>query len=353
LPKKNKHAINLFVIAIFINLILNAFFFLLVFLFFDAIINYSGENNLNNWFYLIPVSSFFIGFFEIVSAWNNRTEQYKNISYSKISRAAFTVGSQTTFKFISNIGNGLILGTIIGQAVSSVVIFTLSLKSISANIRYVSLKRILVLFRKYKEIPLYNTLLGAINTLSNQLPFLLLGKYFGIEVVAFYGMALKIILTPISLVGDSISQVFYKTATDIVNEKKDLYLFVIKTYKNLFILMLIPVVIIFISTYFFGFVLGDGWEKTGLISRLLLPWFVLGFLNRPVSGIITILKKQRIIFWSDIVLLIFRFLSIYLVYLTTQEEMHAIGLFSSVGFLYGIFIFFLLIFISKNIKNTY
>ena len=353
LPDKDKHAVNLLVVALFINFVLNLFFFFLVVLFFDVIIQISGESNISIWFYFIPLSSFFIGFFEIVSSWNNRTEQYKNISYSKVSRAFVTVSSQSSFKFIKPIGNGLVLGTIIGQAFSAVVIFWLSFKSIAENIKFFSLKRSFVLIRKYKDIPLYNTLLGALNTLSNQIPFILLGKYFGIEVVAFYGMASKIILTPIGLVGESIAQVFYKTATDIVNEKKDLYRFVIKTYKNLLKVISLPLVFIFAATFFFEYILGDGWGKTGLFSRLLLPWFIIGFINRPVSGIITILKKQKITFWFDIILLVSRFLSIYLAYKMMFDDVIAIALFSGVGILYGIFIFFFLIYISKNTKRTY
>ena len=353
LPDKDKHAVNLLVVALFINFVLNLLFFFLVILFFEAIVKISGESNISIWFYFIPLSSFFIGFFEIVSSWNNRTEQYKNISYSKISRAFLTVSAQSSFKFIKPIGNGLVLGTVIGQAFSAIVIFWLSFKSIAENIKFFSLKRSFVLIRKYKDIPLYNTLLGALNTLSNQIPFILLGKYFGIEVVAFYGMASKIILTPIGLIGESIAQVFYKTATDIVNEKKDLYRFVIKTYKNLFKLISLPLIFIFAATFLFGYILGDGWEKTGLFSRLLLPWFIIGFINRPVSGIITILKKQKITFWFDIILLISRFLSIYLAYKMMFDDVTAVALFSGVGVLYGIFIFFFLIYISKNTKRTY
>ncbi|RLD52744.1 MAG: O-antigen translocase [Bacteroidetes bacterium] len=353
LPEDDKHAINLLVVAFIINIIINLFFFVLIVLFYDIITNISGENNIGNWFYYIPLSSFFLGFFEIMSYWNNRTEHYKKISSGKITKSAVIVGSQTSLKYFSTSGNGLIAGALIGQAFSAFLLFFISIKSIKNNIKYVSIKNSRALVKKYKDVPLYNTLLSGLNTLSNQIPFLLLGKYFGLEVVAFYGMAGKVIMTPTGMVAQSVGQVFYKTATDIKNKNGDLYGFVKKTYLNLAKLIILPVIIIFISTFFFDFFFGKDWGKAGLYAAVMLPWISIAFLNRPVSWIITILNKQKFVSIFDFLLLIFRFLSIYLSYKLLFNGVFAVTMYSLTGFLFGIFMLFWLLRMSKKSENAY
>ena len=353
LPKKDKHAINLFVIAMVINLILNLFFFLLTVLLYDVFRELSGENDIGIWFYFVPLSSFLIGSFEIISSWNNRIENYKKISYAKVSKSIMTVGSQLSFKYIKFTANGLVVGSLIGQFLSVIFIFVISLKSIIKNLKYFSVKRTIVLVKRYKDIPLYNTLIGALNTLSNQIPFLLLGKYFGAEIVALYGMAARVIMTPIGLIAQSIGTVFYKTASDIVNNKGDIYSFVKKTYLNLAKLIAVPVILIFIATFFFEFVFGEGWGKAGLFAAILLPWLTIAFLNNPVSWIITVLNKQKTVSMFDLILLIFRFLSIYLAHIFLFDDVFAIAMYSLTGFLFGIFMLFYLLHIAKTVHKTY
>ncbi len=351
LPQKDSHAINLFVLAMFVNIILNLFFFFLVFLFYDTILQISGENNLGKWFYFVPLSSFLIGFFEIVSYWDNRMEDYKKISYAKISKSLTTGRSQLLLNFIKNITNGLITGSLLGQGLSAIIIFGLSFKSVIFNLKYFSLIRTIVLLRKYRDIPVFNTLIAALNTLSNQIPFILLGKYFGAETVAFYGMAARVVQTPMGLIANSAGQVFYKTASDIINKKDDIFGFVKKTYLNLGKLIILPVIGLFVGSFFFDFIFGQGWEQAGLYAAILLPWLTVAFLNSPVSWLITVLNKQKTVFFFDMVLLIMRFLSIYLSYKLLFGEITAVAMYSMTGFLFGIFMFFYLIKISKS-QNT-
>ncbi len=353
LPKTEKEAINLFVVAFVINLIINLFFFFLIFLFFDVITNFYKENNIGNWLYYVPLSSFFLGFFEILSYWNNRTENYKKISYGKITKSIVITGSQTSLKYVSASGNGLIAGSITGQGFSAFFLLFLSIKSLAQNFKYVSIKESIRLIKKYKDVPLFNTLLSGLNTLSNQIPFLLLGKYFGLEVVAFYGMAGKVIMTPTGLVAQSVGQIFYKTATDIKNNNGDLYAFVKKTYSNLAKLIIIPVLLLFISAFFFENIFGKGWKDAGLYAAVMLPWISISFLNRPVAWIITILNKQKTVIIFDSILLILRFLSIYVSYKLLFSGFISVSIYSGVGFLFGIFMLFWLLKTARNYKNAY
>ncbi len=353
LPDDERQAINLLIISLLINLVLNLVFLFLVFLFYEFIVRVSGENNIGIWFYFVPVSSFLIGFFEIISSWNNREEKYKRISTGRISKSVLTVGSQISHKFLSLSGNGLIIGSLAGQIFSSLLIFFLSFKSIIKNLYLFSIKESISLFLKYKDIPLYNTLIGGINTLSNQIPFLIFGKYFGIETVAFFGMASRVVMTPTGLVAQSFGLVFYKRAADIINQNGNLFIFVKKTYKNILKLIAFPVIIVFISCFYFDYIFGEEWKRAGLYAAVMLPWITIAFLNNPVTWIITLLNKQKFVLFFDIFLLIARFLSIYLSAIFMFNDIFAVSLFSLTGFLFGIFMFYYLLRIAKQAQKAY
>jgi len=108
-----------------------------------------------------------------------------------------------------------------------------------------------------------------------------------------------------------------------------------------------------VSTYFFDIFFGETWYKAGQYTRIMLPWLTIAFLNRPVSWLIVVLNKQKIISLFDFILLILRFLAIYLSYKLMFGEIAAIYSYSLVGFLFGIFIFFYLLYISKSDNKIY
>lgn len=353
LPQEDKHAINILVISLIINFILNLFFFFLIVLFYDVINNFSGENNLGNWLYAIPLSSFLLGVYEMFSYWSNRIERYKDISFSKVTKSTVTGASQVFFKYTYLNANGLILGVLLGQFMAVVHIFVLSSKNIIYNLQYFSIKKSIVLIKKYKEIPIYNTILSALNTLSNQLPIILLAKFYGPEPAAYFGLANRVIMTPMGLVAQSVGQVFYKSSTDIINKGQSLYPSVKRTYYALFRIGIVSFILIIAASFFFEFIFGSGWESAGLYTRIASPWLFIAFLNSPLTWILIVLNKQKLISVFDFILLIFRFLALFLPYKFMYSHFTAVYMFSAVGFFYGIIMFAYILYLSKQDLKPY
>jgi len=353
LPKEDKHAINLLVIAVLLNTLINIFFLLLISVFYDIFLEFSGYEKLGNWLYAVPLSSFLLGMFEIFSYWSNRLEKYKDISFSKISKSSVTGTSQVLLKYTMVGQNGLILGVLAGQLMAFLHIFMLSFKSLAFNLQFLSIKKSRVLLRRYREIPIYNTLIGTLNTLSNQLPILLLAKFYGPEPAAYYGLANRVVMTPMGLLAQSVGQVFYKTSTDIVNKGGKLFKPVIKTYKGLFLTGLVPFLAIFGISFLFDFIFGEGWENAGIYTRILIPWLFIAYLNSPLSWVLIVLNKQKIVSVFDFILLTSRFLAIYLTYLYSYNHFVSISVFSAVGFFYGLFMFIYIIYVSKSDVKPY
>ena len=351
LPKREKDAINLFVFTLLILLALSGLLYLIIFFFDDEILHFFNVERLAVFIYWIPLSVFFVGIISAFDYWNNRNNAFKNISKGLITKSATTSTSQIATGFSSFSSLGLIPGMIFGQFCQLLMLIGVSLKSISQNTKYVSLKRMIFLAKKYKDIPVFNTLINFTNTLSNELPILLISRYFGLANVGVYGLAIKVGRAPVGIIQQSVSQVFYNKASKTYNLKEDLNQIVKKTYQSLLKIGFLVFTPLFIISFYLDFIFGENWIDVGLYVRILIPWLFVAFLSAPLTSLTLVLNKQKAMLFYDTFLLIFRFLAMFIGYYFYNDIVISLILFSGIGAIFNFFMLLYLLKISKN-KNT-
>ncbi|GGK47197.1 hypothetical protein GCM10007963_14370 [Lutibacter litoralis] len=243
---------------------------------------------------------------------------------------------------------GLIPGLIFGQFFNFIILIKLSFKSVLSLKNHISIKRMFYLISKYRDIPLFNTILTFTNNLSNELPVMLISKYFGFGTAGLYGLAVKISKTPPGIVGQSISLVFFNEASKLYNNNGDLFKLLKAMQKKLFIAALSIFTPIFIISYFLDYIFGNNWNETGAYVRILLPWLFIMFLNSPISSLIEILNKQKIFLIYEIILLASRFFALYLGFIIYNDLKISLMFFSGVGVVFGFICFFYFLKITKQ-----
>lgn len=338
LPKRDKDAINIFVFNVLLIFIFNILLLITISTFKDDLAVFLNIQELSNFIYLIPLSVFFAGNITALEYWSNRNNAFKSITIGSVSKSA----TMSTLQIITGVSNfksiGLIPGLMIGQFFNFIILMKLSLKSLLNLKKHISFKRMFFLISKYRDIPLFNTILTFTNNLSNELPVLLISKYFGFGAVGLYGLAIKVSKTPSGIVGQSISLVFFNEASKLYNEGGDLYKLLKTMQKKLFLIALLIFIPLFIISFFLDFIFGDNWIEAGTYVRILLPWLFVMFLNTPISSLTEILNKQKVFLIYGILLIISRFLALYLGYVIYNDIKTSLILFSGVGVLFNIFI---------------
>jgi O-antigen/teichoic acid export membrane protein len=354
LPKKKKDADNLLIINFIIIISVSVIMFLGIFLFFDIIAGFIKQKELLQWLYMIPVSAFFLGSFNALSYYFNREKKYKTISAGKVLKTLFYSTVHIVLGVWDFKNSGLIIGLIIGQFISTGFLFYKLIfnTDFCFKFNYSELKILLI---RYKDIPVFNTIISFLNMLSNQLPLFLLTRYFNASAAADYGLANRIVTTPMGLIGQSVGQVFYQEASAIKNNNISLENIVKTTYKRLFKIGFIPFILLAaFAPFIFKIVFNTDYESSGQITRILIPWLFLMFLNSPLSFIITILNKQKVMVFYDIILLICRFVALYSGYYLFNNIFASVALYSLAGFVLNGMLIFYFIFISKQpIKEIY
>lgn len=350
LPKKNSDAINVFGLSILVTLLLSIFLLIIIILFKKPILSFFNIEKLAFVIYFIPFSSLMFGFINTYNYWNNRMENFKNIAVGNITKSTFMSFGQLTLGFLK-IYNGLISGMIFGQVCQFLFLAKKSSKSIIALKSEISLIKMVDLSKKYKDIPIFNTILSFSNTLSNEIPVLLITKFFDISSAGIYGLAIKIGRAPIGIIQDSVKQVFFNKASNTYNEKENLQQIVKDTIFHLCKFSSIIFIPLFFVSYFLGDIFGEKWVQTGIYLRILIPWLFFMFLSSPLTSLIVILNKQKVILFYDIFLLIFRFLSFYIGYTFYNDILISLIMFSGVGVFFNVLIIFYFYSISKRKNN--
>ena len=354
LPSKQEHGKILYLTSLFTSLILSSLLFVIISFFYNPITEILAEKNIGKILYLLPASLFFLGVTQSSSYWLNRNNNFKDISVVRIIKSSTSSIIQITLGFLTFLNSGLIAGLITGQIVSAVYSLKASFKSKGKIFKKDIISTSRDLLKKYKDIPVFNTSISIANTLSNHLPVFLLTAFYNLEMTAFYGLAHRVIATPMGLVSQSVGEVLYNEASKRNKLGQNLRSLVLSTYKKLFKMAVIPSIIIFlVAPYLFSFLFGSDWKVAGTFTQFLIPWLFIGFLNRPLTYLITILNKQRQILIYETLLLIFRFLSVYLGYYFFNNVKYSVLFFSLTGVLFNVFLLFYIIKISGKANLKY
>jgi len=352
LPKRDKDAINLLILNIIVITIMSLIILLITILLKNSINNLFEDGGLNNFVYLIAPGVFSLGLIDSFTYWNNRFQNYDKISYSRINKSVSGSVAQILIGYSEINFIGLIPGMLIGQFISLFYFLRASYRNIKTLTKFISLSRMMFLLKKYKDIPKYNTLISLANTFSSQMPGFLLPNLYGLTLTGYYGLSNRIVGTPFGLILQSFGQVFYKKLSDTYNNKRDeFYSLVKKTYKNLLYMSLLLSSVIFVATYFFEFFFGEGWVEAGKYSRILLPALFISVLNSPISSIIVVLNKQKIMLVYDLLLLSGRFLSIFSGFYFFKSIVMSLILFSVTGVCFNIVLVFIFLSTAKKVTN--
>ncbi|MCO4291249.1 oligosaccharide flippase family protein [Solitalea sp. MAHUQ-68] len=347
LPKEDYQAKLLVWLSTLLTFIICGIFLLLLFLFKEPIAGLFNLSKTSNLIYILPFLTLTTSIFQIVSYWLNRKNDYATMATAKVWQSTGMAFVQITFSFLGDIG--LIAGRLIGQIASTIY----SLPQLLKRNRWKKLKFDITELKQtaveYADFPKYSMPNNFINNMSSNLPVFLLTNFFSITSTGLFSWSSRIVQVPMGMITASMQQVFFQEASRIHNEGGNLYSLVVRTYKKLLIMAIGPYIIFGIfAPFIFKIAFGHQWEEAGVYTQYLIPWLFLAFLNSPITSIIPVLNKQKNYLIFEILILVIRFVAIFVGYKFFHSVDISIILYSSAGFLYSIFLFFYLINLAKK-----
>lgn len=321
LAQEEQDAANLLGLCLLILTFMCGLFYLLVALFGRTITQLLNSPGLSPWLWLAPLTILLTGLFNSLNYWSTRKKKFQRVALAKVSLSMGTVGTQISAGAVSSpVAGGLITGQVIGQAVGTGILARQVWKADGKAI-CASLSRTGILDQawRHNKFPLLFMWSTLANNLARQVPVWFIALSFGVQDTGFFSLAYRTIFLPITLIAQSVSQVFYQRSTELKNLNGSSYSFTKKLTLALILIPGLPFLVVMLwGPEIFALVFGENWVTAGKFAAILCPLAWASFVVGPLTMINAVYEYQEIHLIWQVGLLSLAFIVFYM---TTQFQM--------------------------------
>lgn len=293
LPRKDEDAINIFALGFIITSSISFMLFIFVLFFKNYLVKLLNNTEIEYWLYFTPIAVFLTGIFNLLTYYNTRLKEYKNIAKATLLKSIIYVIIQISIGIIKSGVTGLITGQLFSQFFANIKLFTKisKNKNLFSKIKKV---KIISLGKRYKDFPKFSMWAALANTLSFQLTNVLISSLYNVKTLGLYSLVQRVLGVPSSLIGSSIGKVFFQEAAKekqiTGNAVKTFYLTIIKLT-----MVGLPFfgIIYFLVQDIFAFVFGEDWRIAGDYAKIVIPLFFVRFIVGPISIVNTVFEKNK------------------------------------------------------------
>jgi len=183
IAKEEKLADNILKLCFLITLSLSIVWFIGIALFGNFFTAQFSAEQLQPFLWLIPVVFIGSGFYEALNNWAVRARKFRLLTRTKVSQGVSSVGVKIGLGTIGITPLGLFLGQVAQEAAGIASLFSKLVQLNPAFLKSFSWSEIKYAAKRYKKFPLVQSWSQLLLALGAQLPVLLIGAFYGVEVV--------------------------------------------------------------------------------------------------------------------------------------------------------------------------
>ena len=264
------------------------------------------------------VSVFFVflilviqAFSNVFKSYNNNIGDFKTMTSVIVLRRFAEEISMAIFGLMGWKAIGLLVSRVIGQyfGMKREIV---NIKKFFKPIISVQWKCVQEAYKIHKRQLYYSAPAALMNAGSYSLISLIVGKYFGLEMLGIYAISFAVLGLPLSVISGNVSKVYFSEASKEYAIKGT---FNESTNKTLVFLMIIAVVLFFVMYYLFPILVpviyGEKYKMAGFMIRILAPMFAVRFVSSAINTGLVVCNKQnfeliiQIMFMLSVALLAF------------------------------------------------
>jgi O-antigen/teichoic acid export membrane protein len=289
----------------FLNIFLSLLCLLLIFPIYYLIPNLINAQEFGAYFFLIPLSIYFNGQNEIFKTYANRKKEYNIILINTILIAVVSPLLSIPLGLIFDGPFGLFFSLIFGQFTAYVFLLLSLNKKYNLDLKTTEFKILYNYAKENLNYPKYILPTEFLGRYARQLPVFMINRFFGLEVLGVYNLAVRMLGLPSQLITGSISSVFkQRVAQEIATFGQAIKLFN-KTLLSLAVVVVLPIIVITLfGPELFGFVFGEKWIAAGEMSRILIWLFSVQMIVSPLSYLFLVRNRMKETFYCHIYILV-------------------------------------------------
>ncbi|HCU9672240.1 TPA: type 8 capsular polysaccharide synthesis protein Cap8K [Staphylococcus aureus] len=243
-------------------------------------------------FIFIIIMLFLVSLTNIFTNYLNKELKYKVLSLINVFRAGSMALLQIIFGLLS-LGS---LGLIIGFSLSYITGITLGYKTFKKHFNIVrNKKETKALFLENKNQLVYSTPSILLNSLSFSVVVFFIGILYTNTEVGIYGMAIRVLGIPVTIISLGLSKIFMQQANDYYIERGNFRNLLLKFSSTLVIVSIILYVPLYLfSEELVNILLGHSWVDAITVIKIVIPLFVIRLIVSTVSLSVIVLQKQQL-----------------------------------------------------------
>lgn len=311
-PKQEEDAVNITILSIVSTIIGSIILLIILFLFDRQILAMLNVEQLGNWLYLIPVATLFMGLYSSLNYLATRAGIFKTISQTRVYQALSGALSQILLGLMQFGVGGLVIGATITNLAGNIKILGKLIDRHASEIGNVTYKEMINLAKKFSDYPKFSVPSTIFNNASIHLMSFVIPAFYSAALLGQYSISQRILILPMKVVSNSISQVFLNEASKELQENNTTKFAYKSTFKKLIYISIPLYVLLFlIIEDLIILAFGHEWEQAGEISKILIILLFFRFIVSPLSNVLNLYEKQNIILTWQLSLLILSILSIF------------------------------------------
>ena len=243
-------------------------------------------------FIFIIIMLFLVSLTNIFTNYLNKERKYKVLSLINVFRA----GSMALLRIIFGLLSLGSLGLIIGFSLSYITGITLGYKTFKKHFNIVRNKEeTKALFLENKNQLVYSTPSILLNSLSFSVVVFFIGILYTNTEVGIYGMAIRVLGIPVTIISLGLSKIFMQQANDYYIERGNFRNLLLKFSSTLVIVSIILYVPLYLfSEELVNILLGHSWVDAITVIKIVIPLFVIRLIVSTVSLSVIVLQKQQL-----------------------------------------------------------
>src|SRR5699024_10394125 len=296
LPKRDQDAKGLIRLSLVITNIVSIISLVILLLFNKQIINIFNIKEIEIYLYLIPLIIIFSGLMQVAEQWLIRTKQFSINARVTVLQSIVINGSKVGIGLFYPIAAVLVVLSALANGLkAALMIFFAKRSNYEENKQFKDEKTGLKgLAKAHNEFPKYRAPEVFINSVSQNLPVLMLTAFFGPASAGFYAIGRTVLRVPSTLIGNAVGDVFYPRIAQAATNKEDLTAIIKKGTLALAGVGIFPYgLIILFGPFLFSFVFGSDWVTAGEYARWIALGSYFGFINKPSVKSLPVLSAQR------------------------------------------------------------
>lgn len=306
LPHENNDSLALLVISVSTAAIISTVAYALLHMITQPIVNLISVPALLEVNWLIPVGVFASAVWSSLQSWHIRQRSYNIIAKARMGQSLAMSAAQIMAALMGIGTIGLLIGPLVGFAVSAITLYIYGHERISSLKKDVSREGIKRNLIQYKNYPVYSTWEALSNQAGIQLPIVVIAAAASTTEAGSLALAILVLQAPMGILGAAIGQVYLSNAPE-ENKKGRLAEYTLEIAKKLSKVGVAPLIGIgILSPILFPLIFGANWERAGWLVSWMTPWFILQFIVSPISMALHVNGEQRSAMFLQIVALITR-----------------------------------------------